>query len=63
MMLQSTLMKNKTTKKSVYFIATKYKNNPVKIDFYTSSGEPVPPEKVEKKQTNAGTQLFTAVGK
>lgn len=54
------MKKNKATKKEVYFIATKYGDNPIKIDYYTKTGEHVPHKAVEKVQTTAGTQFFTA---
>lgn len=55
-------MKKKTTaKKEVYFIATRYRNQPVKVDFYTQTGEHVPFDAVERKRTKLGVQLFTSV--
>lgn len=55
------MKKKQLTKKSVYFIATRYKNEPVKVDFYTQSGEHVPFDAVERKRTKFGVQLFTSV--
>lgn len=43
----------------VYFIATKYKNNPAKVSFYTTDGHEVPEKKVEKESTKTGVKLYT----
>lgn len=53
------MIKKKTTKKEVYFIATKYKNQPANVSFYTKEGEKVPESKVEKEPTKKGIRLFT----
>lgn len=55
-------MKKKARKKEVYFIATKYKNQPVKIDFYTKTGESIPSKEVKKEETKAGPRFFTLAG-
>ena len=49
----------KQLKKSVYFIATKYKNNPTKVSFYTIDGHEVPEKNVQKKNTKTGVKLYT----
>lgn len=56
------MKKRNTAKKPVYFIATRYKNESVKVDFYTkTTGEHVPFDAVERKRTKLGVQLFTSV--
>ena len=52
-------MKKKPTSKPVYFIATKHKNSPVQVAFYTKDGGQVPEKKVEKEPTKAGVRLYT----
>lgn len=52
-------MKKQVTKQEVYFIATKYKNNPAQVSFFTKAGKEVPKNAVEKVHTKAGTQLYT----
>lgn len=49
----------KKLKKEVYFIATKYKNNPAKVSFYTKDGKEVPEKNVEKENTQTGVKLYT----
>lgn len=49
----------KIKKTPVYFIATKYKNDPAKVAFYVKGGGQIPENKVEKKPTKAGVRLYT----
>ena len=52
-------MKKKLTKTPVFFIATKVKEQPALVNFYTWEGKEVDPKMVERVRTNvAGTQLF-----
>lgn len=51
-------MKKIHKKKEVYFIATKYKNKPIKIDFYTNTGEAVSVKDVKKEQDKFGTKFY-----
>lgn len=53
------MKKRNTAKKEVYFIATKYKNKPAKVAFYTKDGGQVAENKVEKDITKAGVRLYT----
>lgn len=53
------MKKKQLTKKPVYFIATKYKNNPTRVAFYTKVGGQVAENKVEKEPTKAGVRLYT----
>ncbi len=50
-------MKNKL-KTPVFFIATKIKQQPAVVNFYTWKGKQVDPKTVEKVKTSAGTQFF-----
>ena len=45
--------------KPVYFIATKYKNSPADVTFYTNTGKKVAENKVEKVSTKSGIRLYT----
>ena len=54
------MRQKRMTKKEVYFIATKYKNKPAQVDFYTKTGKHVPSDAVEKKQTKEGVRFFAA---
>lgn len=49
----------KVKKSPVYFIATKYKNKPAQVSFYTKRGKQVPEDKVEKQHTKTGVRLYT----
>lgn len=49
----------KVKKTPVYFIATKYKNRPAEVSFYTKEGKEVQEERVEKQPTKAGMRLYT----
>ncbi len=53
------MKKNNIAKKEVYFIATKYKNKPAQVSFYTKGGKQVPEDKVEKQHTKTGVRLYT----
>jgi len=53
------MAKKQITKKPVYFIATKYKNEPAKVSFYTKDGKKVPENQVEKEPTKTGVRLYT----
>lgn len=55
------MKKTKAQKKEVYFIATKYKNNPTKVVYYTTEGERVPTNLVEKKESTNGTKYFAFI--
>ena len=43
------------SKKAVYFIATKYKNQPVDVAFYLKDGKRVSEKRVKKVTTKSGT--------
>jgi hypothetical protein len=45
-------------KTPVFFIATRFKDRPVKLGFYTGKGQPVAFEDVQKVKTKHGIQLF-----
>ncbi len=51
----------KIKKTPVYFIATKYKNNPAQVSFFTKAGKEIPENAVEKVHTKTGTQLYTEI--
>lgn len=51
--------KRAVKKQEVFFIATRYKNKPLDVTFYTKSGKPVPEETVTKEKTERGLQHFT----
>ncbi|MBI2595615.1 hypothetical protein HYW46_02670 [Candidatus Daviesbacteria bacterium] len=48
-----------TLEQIICFIATKYKDNPAQVSFFTKAGKEVPENAVEKVHTKAGTQLYT----
>lgn len=54
-----TMVRKKAAKKEVYFIATKYKNKPAEVTFYTEKGDKVPEKVVEKVPTRDGVHLYT----
>lgn len=55
------MKKNTATKKEVYFIATKYKNKPANVSYYTKKdGKEVDFSNVEKKYTSEGIKYFAA---
>lgn len=43
---------------TVYFIATKIKQNPAVVNFYTETGKQVQSREVKKIETRAGTQFY-----
>ncbi len=47
-------------RKKVYFIATKYKSKPMRVAFYTKSGEKVAFEAVKKVRTKDGVSFYTS---
>lgn len=49
----------KVKRTPVYFIATKYKNRPAEVSFYTKEGGKVQEERVEKQPTKTGIRLYT----
>jgi hypothetical protein len=51
--------KQTAKKKEAYFIATKQKNRPMNVTFYTKDGKKVAFGAVEKKHTKEGVQFFT----
>ncbi len=51
-------MKKIQKKAEVYFIATQYKNKPIRIDFYTKTGKHVPSKEVKKEETREGIRYF-----
>lgn len=55
------MAKKRAHKKEVYFIATKYKNQPVDVAFYTKDGKKVAFETVEKKRKKEGVRFFTTI--
>lgn len=48
----------KVVKKEAYFIATRYRNEPLDVSFYTKDGEWVGVDAVEKKRTKEGVKFF-----
>ena len=43
----------------VFFIASQYKKEPIKVDYYTKSqGTAVPKDRVIKKETELGARFF-----
>lgn len=54
-------MANTKIKKNeeVFFIASQYKKEPIKVDYYTKSqGTAVPKDRVIKKETELGVRFF-----
>jgi len=49
----------KIIKTPVFFIATKTRNEPVVVDFYTKKCKPVSFNAVEKVRTKGGVHFFT----
>jgi hypothetical protein len=45
-------------KTPVFFIATRERNRPVEVQFYTKKGKPVTFETVKKVKTKEGIQFF-----
>lgn len=53
-------MKIKKIKKTpVFFIATKIKQNPAVVNYYTYEGKKVESDEVKRKETAMGTVYFT----
>ena len=52
-----------TQEKQVFFIATKLKNKPVNVSFYTKAGERVAFESVKKVKTKEGVHFVSNVKK
>lgn len=48
------MIKKSKAKKEVYFIATKYKNQPVDVSFYVKGGKKVSKNRVKKVMTKSG---------
>lgn len=53
--------KKMAKKEKVHFIATRYRNEPLDVSFYTKDGKLVAWEAIEKKRTKEGVKLFVAV--
>lgn len=49
----------KTKKTPVYFIATKIKQQPAVVNFYTEEGKYVSRQDVERVETKQGIQFYT----
>lgn len=47
-------------KEEVHFIATRYRNEPLNVSFYTNDGKQIAWEAIEKKRTKEGVKLFVA---
>lgn len=47
------------TKKQVFFVATKKRNEPVVVNFYTKKGKPVAFESVKRVKTKEGVFFYT----
>lgn len=48
-----------TAKKPVFFVATKTRNQPVVVRFYTKKGQPVAFNAVQKVKTKEGVLFYT----
>ena len=51
----------KATKTPVFFIATKIKEKPAVINFYTAKGKRVKRESVQKRKSDRGTYYFATI--
>jgi len=51
-------MKKNTIKQEVVVVATKYKTNPMKVDYYTKEGKAIPKSCVKKENTKYGLRFF-----
>ena len=51
-------MNNKTKKQELVVVATKYKNQPIKIDYYTKSGESISKNSVIREKNSSGAKFF-----
>lgn len=47
-----------TTKTQVFFVATRAKNKPMLVNFYTKAGKPVAFEAVKKVKTKEGVHFY-----
>lgn len=54
------MVKKTDTKKEVYFIATKYKNRPTSVKFYTNNGKAVPGNSIAKTDSGGGIHFYTS---
>ena len=52
---------SKTTKIPVFFIATKTRQEPVVVSFYTKKGKPVDSEAVERVKTKDGVHFYANI--
>lgn len=50
----------KAKKTPVFFIATKIKEQPISVNFYTTKGKRVKSESVEKRKTDRGITYFAS---
>lgn len=57
------IAKKAGVKKEVYFIATRYRNEPLNVSFFIKGkgGKQIAEELVEKKRTKEGVKLFAVV--
>lgn len=51
----------KIKKTPVFFIATKIKNTPVVVNFYTTKGKKVESESVTKEKTDSGVYYYANI--
>ena len=51
----------KKSKEEVNFIATKHRNEPVQVSFYTKEGKFVAFDAVEKRATKTGVKFYATV--
>lgn len=51
----------KAKKTPVFFIATKIKEKPAVVNFYTTTGKRVKRESVKKQKTDRGTYYFATL--
>lgn len=56
------MIKNKRkTRRELSFIATRFRNEPIDITFYTKEGIKVPPQSVKKKTTPQGVKFYATL--
>jgi len=53
------MVKRKKSKKLVYYIASQLKGKPIRIEYFTYSGESVDSEKVVRKENQEGVRYYT----
>jgi hypothetical protein len=46
------------TRIPVYYIATRFHDEPMELHFFTTEGKPIPADKVKKVKTKKGIKLF-----